>query len=284
MSLHSTSRTSVFRRGLVALAAATTLLAGGLVAAPAAQALPIVGTDRGDGTTLTARLFASGDIIRGDPNIPLDLQDVAFGYSIDLDAKGGRLQSVEVQVTLRKVGSTFVRRFPVRVNSDREERDHVYLPGTISPGYYWAGIEVSADVQRADGQVNHHKIDVDKGSSLSFKRWSKVDGSIRPRDAVDGRPARITATVRVLRVADDQSLSWRTVRSGTVLISFDADGPFSEKVKPEFVRRVDIPSDGQISTVVQSRKGWWKVTYPGTDRYAAYPEWIGQGVPEGCSC
>ncbi|MFC8796156.1 hypothetical protein ACFT2C_00340 [Promicromonospora sp. NPDC057138] len=282
MSLPSASRTSLFRRGLVALATATALLAGGLVTAPAVQALPIVGSDQGDGTTLTARLFASGGVIKGDPGF-LDLQDVAFGYSVGLDTKGGELQSMTGQITLRKVGSTFVRRFPFRVNSDGVERDHVYLPGTIAPGYYWAGIEVSADVLRADGQVNHHEIDVDKGSSISFKRWTKIDASIRPRDAVDGEPARITATVRVLRVADDESLSWRTIRSGTALISFDPDGPFVDKAKREFVRRVEI-SDGLISTVVHARKGWWNVTYQGTDRYAAYVTSIPQGVPGGCGC
>ena len=72
MSLHSTSRTSLFRRGLVAVATATTLLAGGLVVAPAAQASspPVVtgaiSTQETDGrpariTAVVRELRISGD-------------------------------------------------------------------------------------------------------------------------------------------------------------------------------------------------------------------------------
>ncbi|PUB28863.1 hypothetical protein C8K30_103288 [Promicromonospora sp. AC04] len=281
MSLPSTSRTSLFRRGLVAVATATTLLAGGLVVAPAAQAaLPVVDVHERQGTTVTTSMFASGSTIWGDVDEQI-LRPARFGYSVALKASGGTMLGAEVEVTLQKIDREPVRKRTIemkRTSTGMASRGAINFTGTIAPGTYRVGVEVFTVVRKADGTRVRHLIDVNEAQRVQFKRATVVDASISS-DATDGRPARINASARVLRVADDGSISWLRIRSGAAILSYDADGPWGDK-RAVFVRDLTIGSDGRISTVVETREGYWKVTYPGTSRFAASTGW----VPELCGC
>jgi hypothetical protein len=281
MSLPSTSRTSLFRRGVVALAAAATLLAGGLVAAPAAQALPVVDSSTSRGTTVTTSMFASGSTVYGNVD-EQKLHPARFGYTVAVKASGGRLASVEAEVTAQKIDREPVRKRTIvmtRTGShDAVSRGSVNFHGSIDPGTYYAGVEIFAVVRKADGTRVRHHIDVHNANTVQFRRGSWTTATIST-DATDGRPARINATARVLRVDDDGSLSWLRLRSGNAILSFDPDGPYGDE-RAVFVRDLKIGSDARISTVVDTRKGYWKVTYPGNSRFAPSTGW----VPELCGC
>ena len=282
MSLHSTSRTSLYRRGLVALATVTTLLAGGLVVAPAAQAaLPVVDVHERQGTKVTTSMFASGSTIWGNVD-EQRLNPARFGYSVALKASGGTILGAEVEVTLQKIDREPVRKRTIEMkrtsSTGMTGRGAINFTGTIAPGTYRVGVEVFTVVRKADGTRVRHLIDVNEAQRVQFKRATVVDTSISS-DATDGRPARINASARVLRVADDGSISWLRIRSGAAILSFDADGPWGDK-RAVFVRDLKIGSDGRISTVVETREGYWKVTYPGTSRFASSTGW----VPELCGC
>ena len=281
MSLPSTSRTSLFRRGVVALAAATTLLAGGLVAAPAAQALPVVDSSTSRGTTVTTSMFASGSEIWGNVE-EQKLFPATFGYTVAVKASGGRLTRVEAEVTVQKIDREPVRRRTIVMNqtdsNNAVSRGRINFHGSIDPGTYYAGVEIFAVVRKADGTRVRHHIDVHNANTVQFRRAVDVDGTIST-EATDGRPARINATVKVLRIDDDGTLSWLRLRSGSAILSYDADGYYGEK-RPVFVRDLKIGSDARISTVVNTREGYWKVTYPGNSRFASSTGWI----PETCGC
>lgn len=281
MSQHSTTRTSSsLRRGLVALATSAALLAGGLVVAPSAQATPVVDVHRSQGTTVRTSLSASGSTITGDVKRQ-KLDPARFGYTVILEASGGTMLGSEVQVTLQKIDRTPVRKRTVvldRTSSTRMARHGaINFTGTIAPGTYRVGVEVFTVIRKADGTRVRHVIDVDEAQRVQFKRAVSVDATIST-DAKDGRPARITARARVLRVADDGSISWLTIRSGRAILSADPDGPWGDK-PAKFVRDLTI-RDGRISTDVTTRPGYWKVTYPGTARYARSTGWL----PELCGC
>lgn len=287
MSQPSTSRTSLFRRGLVAVATATTLLAAGLVVAPAAQAaLPVVDVHERQGTTVTTSMYAEGGTIDGSVAEPeLNPASATFRYSVALKASGGTLLGAEAVVTLQKIDREPVRKRTIvmkRSTTGMLSRGKILFSGTIEPGTYRAGVEIFTVVRKPDGTRVRHLIDVDEAKRVQFRRNTWTQGTISTQET-DGRPARINATTRVMRIADDGSMSWLRLRSGAAILSFDADGPYGEK-KAVFVRDLTIGSDTRISTVVESRKGWWKVTYPGTSRFADSVAWIAQGVPGGCGC
>ncbi|MFC8796158.1 hypothetical protein ACFT2C_00350 [Promicromonospora sp. NPDC057138] len=284
MSLHSTSRRSLFRRGLVALATAATLLAGGLIAAPAAQAIPLVDTDERDGTTFTTRMYAKGSTISGAVDNDILWDPPSFRYLVDLGWTGGKLRSFDGVVTLQRVGSTNVRRFPLMVDERGNRTRTVDLPGTIDLGFYRVGIEFTAGVQRPDGQVNWHRVNVNNVKTVSIRRATELQGAISNHTATDGRPSRITGTVRGFRIGDDGDLSWRTLHSGTVHLSYDPDGPVLDEERNVYVRELTIGSDGTFSTVVPAHDRWWKLTYAGSDRFAGSMMWLPQGDYEGCGC
>jgi len=279
MSLHSTSRTSLFRRGLVALATTATLLAAGLVVAPAAQALPVVDSHTSRGTTVTTSMFASGSTIYGNVDEQI-LHPARFGYTVALKASGGTMLGAEVEVTLQKIDRQPVRKRTIemkRTSSGMISRGAINFTGTIAPGTYRVGVEVFTVVRKADGTRVRHLVDVNEAQRVQFRRAVRTDVSIST-DATDGRPARINATAHVLRVADDGSISWLRLRSGNAILSYDPEGPYGDGAV--FVRDLKIGSDGRISTVVNTREGYWKVTYPGTSRFANSWSWI----PEVCGC
>ncbi|WP_129789471.1 hypothetical protein [Promicromonospora panici] len=281
MSLPSTSRTSTFRQGLTALAAATALLAAGLVTAPAAQALPVVDTSTSRGTTVTTSMFASGSTIWGNVDAQ-ELYPARFGYTVAVKASGGRLARVEAEVTVQKIDREPVRKRTIVMDRTSStamvSRGRIPFHGSIDPGTYYAGVEIFAVVRKADGTRVRHQIDVHNANKVQFRRatWTRATIST---EATDGRPARINATTRVLRIDDDGTLSWLRLRSGDAILSFDADGPYEEG-RAVFVRDLTIGSDARISTVVKTREGYWKVTYPGNSRFASSTGWI----PELCSC
>ncbi|MFD6446239.1 hypothetical protein ACFWEJ_14145 [Promicromonospora sp. NPDC060204] len=283
MSLHSTSRTSLFRRGLVALASATALLAGGLVVAPAAQAasLPVVDVHKRQGTTVTTSMYASGSTIWGNSETE-QVRPARFGYTVALKASGGTMLGSEVEVTLQKIDRQPVRKRTIvlkRTSSTAMiKRGAINFTGTIDPGTYRVGVEVFTVIRKADGTRVRHQIDVNEAQRVQFRRATMVHAGIST-DATDGRPARINATAKVLRVADDGSVSWLRIRSGSAILSYDPDGPWGEK-RAVFVRDLKIGSDGRISTVVKARDGYWKVTYVGNSRFADGTGWI----PELCGC
>ncbi|MFI2361538.1 hypothetical protein [Promicromonospora sp. NPDC019610] len=286
MSLHSTSRSSLLRRGLVALASATALLAGGLVVAPAAQAkpLPVVDVHERQGTKVTTSMYASNALIYADVKRQ-ELYPAEFRYSVGLKATGGTMLGAEVEVTLQKIDREPIRKRTVVMkrtsSTSMFKRGVINFTGTIAPGTYRVGVEVFTVIRKADGTRVRHLIDVNEAQRVRFQRMTQVDGTISSQ-ATDGRPARINATAKVLRVADDGSVSWLRLRSTPAILSFDPDGP-NEPERPVFVRDLKFGSDGRLSTVVESRKGWWKVTYPGTSKYADTVGWIGQG-DVGCGC
>ena len=283
MSLHSTSRTSIFRRGLVVLATAATLLAGGLVAAPAAQAIPLVDTDQRDGTVVTTRMQAGGSLIYGNTETN-KLYPAVFRYKVDLGWTGGKLRAFDGVVTLQRIGAANVRRFPVTVDAHGNTSKTIKLPGTINPGFYRVGIEFTAAVQRPDGEVNRHRVNINNAETVSVRRQTMIQKSISNPTATDGRPSRITGKVRALRIGDDGDLSWATVRSGTVHLSYDPDGPWEDDKKNVYVRELTIGSDGEFTTVVPAHDRWWKLTYAGSDRFADNYDWLPQGDHSGCGC
>jgi hypothetical protein len=266
----------------VALATAATLLAGGLVAAPAAQAVPLVDTDERDGTVVTTRMQAAGDLIYGNTKSDT-LYPVTFGYKVDLGWTGGTLRTFDGEVTLQKVGGTHVRRYPITVNAHGNTSDTVRLPGTINPGFYRVGIEFTAAVQRPDGQVNRHRVNVNNAETVSIRRQTEFRASIANPKATDGRPSRISGKVLALSINGD-NLTWTTVRSGIVHLSYDPDGPWASDKKNVYVRELRIARDGTFTTVVPAHDRWWKITYAGNDRFADVYTWLPQGDHEGCGC
>ncbi|MFD2794083.1 hypothetical protein ACFS27_11055 [Promicromonospora vindobonensis] len=283
MSLPSRSRTSLLRRGLVVLATSATLVAGGLVAAPAAQAVPVVDIDDRDGTVVTTRMQAGGDLINGNTRTN-ELYPVVFRYKVDLGWTGGKLRAFDGVVTLQRVGGSNVRRYPVTVDRHGNAGDTVRLPGRINPGFYRVGIEFTAALQRPDGQVNRHRVNINNSETVSIRRATWVKASIANPTATDGRPSRISGKVQALSIAADGDLSWATVHSGTVHLSYDPDGPWKYDAKNVYVRALTIPRDGTFSTVVSARDRWWKLTYAGNDRFAKTTNWLPQGDHEGCGC
>lgn len=283
MSLPSTSRTSLVRRGLVALATSATLLAGGLVAAPAAQAIPLVDTDERDGTVVKTRMQAGGSLINGDTRTN-ELYPVVFRYKVDLSWTGGKLRAFDGVVTLQRVGGSHVRRYPVAVDRHGNAGDTVRLPGRINPGFYRVGIEFTAALQQPDGEVNRHRVDVNDAETVSIRRATQFKASITNPKATDGRPSRVSGKVRALGIAADGDLSWVTVHSGTVHLSYDPDGPWEYDKKNVYVRAMTIARDGTFSTVVPAKDRWWKLTYAGNDRFARNLSWLPQGDHEGCGC
>jgi len=136
-------------------------------------------------------------------------------------------------------------------------------------------------VVKPDGTRVRHVIDLDDPQTIRFQRATYVSGAISTQ-ATDGRPARINAVARVLRIADDGTLSWERIRSGYAILSFDADGPYGPKERV-VIRNLRIGSDGRIATRVDSRHGFWKITYVGSDRIAGSVGWIPQGE-HACGC
>jgi hypothetical protein len=263
MSLPSTSRTSLFRRGLVALATATTLLAGGLVAAPAAQAaLPLVDTSERDGTVVTTRMFTATTNISA---VGKKLEPVFLWYDIKLGWTGGKFRAFDGEVTLQRVGASGVRRIPVTLDADGYQKKRITLPGTISPGFYHVGIEFTAAVERPDGKLNLHRVDVNSVKKHSIRRDTWIKAEITNPEATDGRASRITGSVRALRLSRDGNVSWSTLREGAVHLSYDPDGPWEDDKKVVYVRKLTIGPDGKFSTVVPAREGTWELRYRGSD-------------------
>lgn len=280
MSPNSTSRTSIFRRGLVVLATAATLLAGGLVTAPAAQAaLPLVDTSKRDGTVVTTRMFtATTDITAAGKK----LEPVFLWYDVKLGWTGGKLRAFDGEVTLQRVGTSGVRRIPITLDADGYQKTRVTLPGTIAPGFYHVGIEFTAAVERPDGTLNLHRVDVDNVKKHSIRRQTQIQAEITNPEATDGRPSRITGQVKALRVGRDGSISWSTLRGGTVSLSYDPDGPLEYDKKTRHIRDLTIRRNGTFSTVVPAREGSWELRYGGN-------HWLDRGlsyVPNrgGCGC
>jgi hypothetical protein len=285
MSQHSTSRTSIFRRAVVAAAAAAGLLTTGLVVAPAAQAaLPLVDASERGGTVITTRMTASGDTISG--NAATDrLDPVELWYQLDLRWTGGKLRSFDGVVTLQGVDATHVRRFPVTLDADGDRVHKVRLPGRITPGFYRVGIEYSAAVERPDGRLVLHDVDVDQAKKVSIRRDARFRGEItRPR-AADGRPSRITGQFQWLRVGGDGDLSWSPVRNTTVRLYHDPDGHLNFEKDPVFVRTLIVGPGGNISSVVPAREGTWELRYAGSawveTRHGLIPQGRAGG---GCGC
>lgn len=283
MSLHSTSRTSILRRGVVALATAATLLATGLVVAPTAQAAPIVDTSTSGGTTITTRMNGKGATIYGDV-VTDELSAAKVQYWVDLDWTGGDLQAFEGEITLQRAGAPQVRRYPVTLDANGDRTRRIVLPGTVTPGSYRVGIEFTAAVERPDGRVIQHSVDVNNGRTVPVQRVSKVEGRITNPTATDGRASRITGRVRVLSIAADGDVYWSTLQGGTVSVSYDPDGPWEDAKSDVFVRKLSIGSKGWFSTGVLARDRWWYVSYAGNTQYDDSKLWLPQGDHEGCGC
>jgi hypothetical protein len=284
MSLHSTSRGSIFRRGLVVFATAATLLAGGLVAAPAAQATPLVDTSERDGTVVTTRMQARGSVIYG--NVETDeLSRALVFYWVNLDWTGGELQAFDGEVTLQRAGAKQVRRFPLTVDADGDRSKRIALPGTITTGSYRVGIEFTATVERPDGQLVVHTVDVTNAKTVPIRRQSMIDASISNPTATDGRTSRIKGNVLVLGIRDDGDLTWDRMYMGTVRLTYDPDGPWEDGMSEVFVRDLTVSSDyGTFFTRVAARDRWWKLTYTGNVQNAPAVEWLPQGDHSGCGC
>ncbi len=131
--------------------------------------------------------------------------------------------------------------------------------------------------------LNRHRVNVNNAETVSIRRASQVQASITSPTATDGRPSRITGKVRGLRIGDDGDLSWRSLGSGTVYLSYDPNGPW-EAGKNVFVRELTIGSDGTFTTVVPAHQRWWKLTYPGSDRFVDNYTLVPQGDHSGCGC
>lgn len=283
MSLHSTSRSSIFGRVLVAVATAATLLAGGLVAAPAAQATPLVDTSERGGTVVTTRMQAKGSTITG--NVETDkLYPAHVSYWVNLDWTGGELQAFDGVVTLQRAGARQVRTFPLTVGAAGDRSRRIELPGTITPGSYRVGIEFTATVERRDGQLVEHTVDVNNAKTVPVQRWSMIEASISNPTATDGRTSRIKGRVLVLGIADDGDLTWDPMQSGTVRLSYDPDGPWADGAREVFVRDLTVSAAGTFFTRVAARDRWWKLAYAGTSQYADSVKWLPQGDHSGCGC
>jgi hypothetical protein len=280
MSLRSTSRTSSFRRGLVALSAGAALLAGGLVAAPAAQAaLPLVDTSKRDGTVVTTRMSTATTDISVVGN---ELEPVFLWYDVKLGWTGGKLRAFEGEVTLQRAGASGVRRIPVTLDEDGFQKTRITLPGTISPGFYHVGIEFTAAVERPDGTLNLHRVDLDNVKKHSIRRETRIRSEITNPEATDGRPSRITGSVQALRLSGDGNISWSTLRGGTVRLAYDPDGSLPGTEPSVSVRDLTIRPNGKFSTVVPAREGAWEIRYGGN-------RWLDRSVtfvPDrgGCGC
>jgi hypothetical protein len=283
MSLHSTSRGSTLRQGLVVLATAATLLAGGLVAAPAAQAAPVVDTSERAGTAVTTRMNAKGGLISGNPETDF-VSPGSFRYWVDLGWTGGELDAFDGVVTLQRVGATQVRRFPVTLDAQGDRTRRIDLPATLTPGSYRVGIEFTATVQRPDGQLIAHEVDVNNAKTVPILAETRIEASITNPTDTDGRPSRIRGKVSAIHVGDNGDVTWERLRSGTVRLSFDPDGPYTGSEKPVHVRDVSIGSLGWFTTTVPARQGWWPLDYAGTDRNAGTVLNLRQGEHEGCGC
>ncbi|GAA2245453.1 hypothetical protein GCM10010413_56520 [Promicromonospora sukumoe] len=284
MSLHSTSRSSALRRGLVALATAATLLAGGLVVAPSAQATPLVDTSERAGTVVTTRMQAKGSIIRG--NVETDeLHPAYVTYWVNLDWTGGDLQAFDGVVTLQRVGARQVRTFPLTLDADGDRSRRIKLPGTITPGSYRVGIEFTATVERRDGRLVEHTVDVNNARTVPVRRTSMIEASISNPTATDGRTSRIRGKLLVLGIADDGDLTWDPMQSGTVRLSYDPDGPWEDRAREVFVRDLTVSgAHGTFFTRVAARDRWWKLTYAGNAQFADSVLWLPQGDHSGCGC
>jgi hypothetical protein len=285
MSLHSTSRSSLFRRGLVVFATAATLLAGGLVAAPVTHAAEasVVDTDRLPGTVLTTRMTAGGSVIYGNLSTNKLTQPPSFTYRADVDWTGGTLRSLTGRVTLQRGdnGPTFY--FPLEVDAQGDGQHRVKLHHATKPGRYRVGIELTAEIERSGGWVSSHRVDVNEAKVVTIRRHTTVSSKISPARADDGRPSRLSGRVEVLAIAADRDLSMKPVTGGNVTIAYDPDGPYADRARDVVVRKVPIAADGSFSTVVRASERWWKVTYKGNTRSAASYSYRPQGEL-GCGC
>ncbi|MFI8525252.1 hypothetical protein ACIGB8_12445 [Promicromonospora sukumoe] len=285
MSQHRTSRTALLRRGLVALATATTLLAGGLVVAPSAQAVPVVDLDSRGGTVVKTRMDAWGSVIEGDVTTD-KLSAAKVRYEIDLDWSGGKLSVSDFDgvVTLQRVGAKQVRQFPVTVDRDGKRSGTIKLPGTLTPGSYRVGIEFTARVKRPDGRSMWHRVDVNNAETVSVRRETVLDASITNPRATDGRSSRITGRVRALSVSADGDVYWSTLRSGTVQLSYYPGGLFRNEAEPVSVRPLTIDRHGKFTTVVPARDRIWVLDYAGTKQLNPDGRFVVQGPERSCGC
>ncbi|MFD7021568.1 hypothetical protein [Promicromonospora sukumoe] len=284
MSLHGTSRSSALRRGLVALATAATLLAGGLVVAPSAQATPLVDTSEREGTVVTTRMQAKGSVITGDVETD-KLYPARVTYWVNLDWTGGELQSFDGVVTLQRAGARQVRTFPLTLNAAGDRHRVIELPGTITAGSYRVGIEFTATVERRDGRLVEHTVDLNNAKTVPVQRWSMIKASVSNPTATDGRSSRIKGEVFVLGVGADGDLTWDRMQSGTVRLSYDPDGPWEDRAREVFVRNLTVSgAHGTFFTRVAARDRWWKLTYTGTSQFAPAVKWLPQGDHSGCGC
>ncbi|MGI5188801.1 hypothetical protein ACQEVI_11750 [Promicromonospora sp. CA-289599] len=265
--------------------AAVGLFVAGLVVSPVAQAaLPLVDASERHGTVITTRMNANGETITG--NVAANrLDPVDFVYELDLHLTGGKLRAFDGVVTLQGVDATRVRRFPVTLNADGDRTEKVPLPGRITPGFYRVGIEYTAAVERPDGRLVLHHVDVDQAKKVSIRRDVHFQGEITHPTATDGRPSRITAQFESLRISRAGDLSWGPVRNAEVRLYHDPDGHLEFEEEPVFVRTLTVGPDGTISTVVPAREGSWELRYAGSDqtvrRHGAIPQGSGGG---GCGC
>jgi hypothetical protein len=268
----------------VVFATAATLLAGGLVAAPAAQATPLVDTSERGGTVVTTRMQAKGSVITG--NVKTDqLKPAYVSYWVNLDWTGGELQAFDGVVTLQRAGARQVRTFPLTLDADGDRSRRIRLPGTINPGSYRVGIEFTATVERPDGRLIVHTVDVNNSKTVPIRRWSMVEASISNPTATDGRASRIKGRVLVLGIADDGDLTWDRMQGGTVRLSYDPDGPWEDGARDVVVRNLSVSeAHGTFFTRVAARDRWWKLTYAGTRHYAGSTNWAPQGDHSGCGC
>lgn len=276
---------TTWRRGLTALAAAAALLAATFVTAPTAQAaLPLVDASERAGTVVTTRMTAAGATITG--NAATDrLEPVEFWYELDLRWTGGELRSFDGEVTLQKAGSAHVRHYPVTLDADGDRYRTVRLPGRIAPGFYHVGVEYTAVVERPDGRLVPHHVDVDRAKKVSVRRDVRFQGEITHPRATDGRPSRITAQFQWLRISGDGDLSWSPARNTTVRLYHDPDGAFEDGREPVFLRTLTAGPGGNVSTVVPAREGAWELRYAGNDWTVPRHGVIHQGSDGGgCGC
>jgi hypothetical protein len=267
----------------VALATAATLLATGLVAAPAAQAGPVVDTSEHDGTVITTRMNAKGTTIYGDVDTD-EISRVRVRYWVDLEWTGGELQAFEGVVTLQRAGARQVRTYPVTLDTNGDRSKWIELPGTVTPGSYRMGIEFTAAVERPDGRVIEHTVDVNNGRTIPVRRQTMIQAVISNPTETDGRPSRISGRVRALSVADDGDVYWSTLTNGTVSLSYDPDGPWEDGESDVFVRNLTSGSQGWFQTGVLARDRWWYVTFAGSTQWAPDKLWLPQGDHSGCGC
>ncbi|MFI6425010.1 hypothetical protein [Promicromonospora sp. NPDC050880] len=276
---------TTWRQGLTALVAAVVLLVTALVVTPAAQAaLPLVDASERDGTVVTTRMAAAGATITG--NAATDrIEPVTFWYELDLRWTGGELRSFDGEVTLQGVGATHVRRYPVTLDADGDRFAKVRLPNRITPGFYAVGVEYTAAVERPDGTLVLHHVEVDRAKKISVRRDVRFRGEITDPRAIDGRPSRITGQFQWLRISADGDVSWSPVRNTTVRLQHDPDGVFEDERELVFVRTLTAGPGGNISTVVPAREGAWQLRYAGNDwtvpRYGVVLQGRSGG---GCGC